>query len=515
MYFRFKNFTVDAERFEIRQNDELIKAEPQVIELLIFLIKNRERLVSKEDIFETIWKDRVVSDSAISSRIKTLRRVLGDDGHAQHTIQTIPKKGFRFILDVVENSDRFNKNEHNPKGDEIFHKPSIAILPFDNYSDENSNEYFSDGITTDIISLLSKHKGLDVTARNVTFGFKNQPINHQELRSILNIDYVLEGSVQRIEKQIRINVQLTDAKNNHLIWAEKYNRQFDDIFILQDEITATIVARLEPEIGYSERNKIIHNRPQNLHAWENYHLGIYHLFKFTNEDNLKAQHYLLQSQQLDSSLGEALSWWGYANILGMVYWETKPTQKLLDASLNACNEALVLDNQNATFHALKARVLLARCEYKKSITSNETAIKLNPTFAVAYCSLGDSLAYEGRLDESIAYFSRAIELSPNDPQLWAFYTYGALALIFKKDYETALDWIEKASNNTNYQYWTTAHKLVALAYLNKADQLAHTKSQLLKEKPNFTSSFAREKLFYIKDQSQIELYIKGLELAGL
>ena len=143
------------------------------------------------------------------------------------------------------------------------------------------------------------------------------------------------------------------------------------------------------------------------------------------------------------------------------------------------------------------------------------AIKMNPTLAAAHCGLGDSLAYEARYDESIACFTKAFELSPNDPQRWAFLTYGALALIFKGDYETAVDWADRASEIPNCQYWTQAHKAVALAYLDRKTETCRVVERLLKEKPGFTRAFAKRKLFYLKRPEQIEVYLEGLTKAGI
>jgi tetratricopeptide (TPR) repeat protein len=199
----------------------------------------------------------------------------------------------------------------------------------------------------------------------------------------------------------------------------------------------------------------------------------------------------------------------------MVYWDTEPSALLLDQALAAAQRALERDDQNAVFYALKARVQLARCEYQSAIAQNEVAIGLNPTLATAHCGLGDSLAYEGRYDEAIGRFEKAIQLSPNDPQRWAFLTYGALALIFKGDFEAALKWAERASVIPNCQYWTTAHRAVALAHLGRIEEARKMVRRLLTENPGFSTAFARRKLFYLKRPEQLKLYIDGLVLAGL
>jgi adenylate cyclase len=527
MRYQFLDFTLDTACFELRKAGALIHTEPQVLELLALLVEHRDRLVTKEEINEKIWKGRVVSEAALSSRVKTARQVVGDDGRAQLVIKTIHKRGFRFVARVdgvvVDDSgdDMIKQRPLTGNGAELVSaakpavKPAVGILPFANFSQYDGQDYLADGITTDIIARLSKHRWLNVTARNTSFGFKGKTVDVRALGKVLNVNYVVEGTVQRAGNRIRVNASLIDTSSGHQKWAERFDRDLDDIFELQDAITETIVARLEPEIGFSERDKVVHNRPANLQAWDCYHLGVYHFFKFTGPDNLEAQKLLRQCQTLDNDFGEAHAWWAYAAILGMVYWQTQPTAALLDEALSACNKALSIDRQNATFYALRARVLLARQEYALAIIDNKKAISLNPTLAVAHCGLGDSLAYEGRYDESLTSFDRAIALSPNDPQLWAFYTYGALVLIFKEDFETALLWVERASGIPNYQYWTTAHKVVTLAYLGRHAALKKAKAQMRNECPGFCQAFVREKLFYLKMPEQVALYMHGLEMAGV
>jgi len=536
MRYQFDDFTLDTDCFEISKNGENIPAEPQVIELLALLVEHCDRMVSKEEINQKIWRGRIVSEAALSSRIKSARQVLGDSGQAQRYIRTIHKKGFRF-LGKVKIADSNNQSETDKSLDTAhvsvqstntntavetttginsnFEKPAVAVLPFANLSSEAEQEYFSDGITADIITHLSKHRWVDVTARNTSFGYKGKMVNIPELGKELKVNYVVEGSVQRVLNRVRVTAHLVDAKTGHPIWVERYDREIADIFELQDDITEKIVARVEPEIGFAERNRVVHSRPPNLQAWDCYHLGVYHLFKFTGTDNEESQTLLRRSFELDNRFGEAYAWWAYAVILGMVYWDTSPTQELLNEALEASDKAISLDSQNATFRALKARILLARCEYDRALAENEIAIKLNPTFAAAHCGLGDSLAYEGRYDESIDCFERAIALSPNDPQVWAFLTYGALAYIFKQDFNSALNWTDRASGIPNCQYWTTAHRAVALAKLGRLDEAQQTAVKLKQQNPKFSIAFAREKLFYLKQQDQIDLYLDGLRLAGI
>jgi adenylate cyclase len=441
------------------------------------------------------------------------RQVLQDDGKEQRLIRTVHGKGYRFVGELVE----VTQQEAAPASTQTEQprtRPTIMVLPFTNVSADSEQDYFADAITQDIIGTLSKYRWLNVVARNTSFGYKGHTVDMNKLRSDHGVDYVVEGSVQRAGDQIRVATQLVDASTGNQRWADRYDRKLKDVFAVQDDITGKIVARLEPEIGTAERLRVIRTVRRDLHAWDCYHLGIFHFYKFTAEDNLIAQRLLQQSRDLDPQFGEAHAWWAYAVILGMVYWDTEPSPEMQEEALAATNLALELDDQNAVFYALKARVQLARREYGSALSENEVAIGLNPTFAAAHCGLADSLAYEGRYDEAIERFKIAIDLSPNDPQRWAFLTYGALALIFKGDYETALDWANRASVIPNCQYWTLAHKAVALAHLGRKDEASKMVKKVLAAKEDFSISFAKRRLFYIKDPQQLACYIEGLSLAG-
>jgi TolB-like protein/Tfp pilus assembly protein PilF len=517
--YRFEPFELDTARFELRRDSVPVPIEPQVLSLLVLLVANRHRMVSKDEIIERIWNGRIVSDAALSSRIKSARQALGDDGKSQRLIRTVHGRGFRFVRDVTagtgaELHDRA-PTSGRAAGDAGTARPAIAVLPFRNLSTDPDQEYFSDAISQDIITSLSKHRWLDVAARNASFGYKGKAIDVRQLAEDLRVDYVVDGNVRRSGNRIRVTAQLIDAGTGNQRWSDRYDRDLEDVFAVQDEITMKIVARLEPEIGAAERQKAVRAVRRDLRAWDCYHLGVFHFFKFTAEGNREAQKLLQRSRDLDPEFGEAHAWWAYAVVLGMVYWDTEPSPQLLDEALAATDLALKTDDQNATFYALKARVQLARREYESALAENQLAINLNPTFAAAHCGLADSLAYEGRYEEAVQCFREAIELSPNDPQRWAFLTYGALAHIFKHDFRTAVEWADRACEIPNCQYWTTAHKAVALAHLGDREGARRAVERLLREKPGFTQEFARRKLFYLKDPAQLRLYMEGLALAGV
>jgi TolB-like protein/tetratricopeptide (TPR) repeat protein len=501
-------------RFEVRPAERrlLVDGEPAALgarafDLLLALLDRCDRVVGTVELVELIWPGVVVEENNLRQQVAALRRVLG-----ANAIATVPGRGYRFGL-----SPEAPHSRDLEAALETHTSPrlSIAVLPFANLSGDTSQEYFSDAVTQDIITGLSKHRWLTVVARNTVFSYKNMAVDVRELARELGVGYVVDGSVQRAGLRLRITAELIDADTGSACWSERYDRDLADVFAVRDEITDTIVGRLEPEIGCAERRKVVRRSPTRLEAWDCYHLGVAHFYRFTAPDNREALRLLQRSRDMDPSFGEAHAWWAYATVLSMVYWEAQPQPVALDEALRATQQALRLDDQDALFYAIKGRVQLARREYESARKENEIAIELNPTLAVARCGLGDTLAYQGHYVDAMAQFRKALALSPRDPQRWAFLSYGSLALIFKGDFALSLRWAEEALEIPNCQYWATAHRAVALAYVSRQAEAHDTVARLLVLEPCFSIEFAARKLFFIRDPSQIQRYLHGLKSAGV
>ena len=516
---RFDEFELDTALFELRKSGERIPVEPQVFDLLVFLARNNERTVTKEEIFAAIWGDRIVSDAALSSQIKAARRALGDDGASQRMISTVHGRGFRFVI-PVENAvpiptEKDDENRGNDALAAIAKRPSIAVLPFANLNRDPDEDYFADGISEDITTALSKNRWLTVIARNPAFAFRNSKDSIRTIGEKLNADYVVTGSVRKAGTRFRITAQVVDADTEHSVWSERFDRNTADIFDLQDDISELVAARIEAELGLTEQRKAERRPRKNLGAWDLYQLGVAEFYKFTQESNLKSQDLLRQSIALDPEFAGAHSRLAYAIVLSMVYFDAAPDDALMNEALAAARRAIELDDEDANSYFTVGRVHLARREYDLAIDALEHALELNPCLAVAYCGLGDSLAYEGRLDEAIEQFEIAIKLSPHDPFRWAFYSYRSLAHLFRGEFEDAVAWARKAVRIPNAQYWARAHLVAALGHLGDQTQAGSAVRDLLQTKPGFSLDFARERLFYLKRSDQLETYLDGLRKAGV
>jgi TolB-like protein len=523
----FGEYVLDPDRRELRRGVNQIAMEPQVFDVLLFLVRNRDRVVTKDDLIDAVWNRRIVSESTLTSRVNAARKAVGDSGQNQTVIKTYPRRGFRFVGEVEsqQSPDPPTTNEvaseseagrvESKRGLDWGGRPSIAVLPFKNLSGDSEQDYFSDGLTEDIIAALAKYRSLVIMARNSSFAFRDAVGDIRQVGLKLGTDYLVEGSVRKVGARVRITTQLVETESGRQLWAERYDRDLQDLFALQDEITTTIAARIEPEISAADQLRAERKAIPALHAWDFFRLGTKHFYKSTPADNLEAQRLFRRAIELDSNLAEAYGYLCYALVLNMVYFDAKPDEEHISEAIAIGRKAVELDDKDGLLRFMYGRALLAGKAYGNALAELETALELNPSLAVTYCGLGDTLAYEGRISEAIPFFQKAIDLSPHDPLRWAFYSYRALAHIFARQFESANEWALRATRVPNAHYWAFAHRVSALGYLDRPEERAAAVSDLLQRKPDFSCSFARKRLFYLKDSGQLELYLEGLGRAGI
>ena len=503
-----------------------LRLTPKAAAVLGALVARSGEPVSKETLFASVWPRTVVSDDALTSCIQELRRILADDPKQPRFIETRHRRGYRFVADVLPVPDEAGadavpdkKARSHAQGarrsSNVGGKATVAVLPFDNMSGDPEQEYFSDGITEDIITALSRHRTLLVIARGSTFAFKGHGTDVRRVGAELGADYVVEGSVGKIGRFVRIRTRLVETEGGRCVWAEQYDRDLQEIFEVQDEIVSIIAARIEPEVGIAERVRVARKSQRALRAWDLFHLGSKSFYKFTPEDNLQAQQLFRRAIELDPTLAQAYAWLSYAMVLGMVYFDAAPDEDQLNEAVNIARKGIAQDDLDALIHFTCGRALLARKAYQDALAELESAVELNPNLAVVYCGLGDSLAYEGRFTEAIPYFEKAINLSPHDPQRWAFYSYRALAHLLAREFDQAAEWAHKATRIPNCHYWPFAHRVAALGHLQCAGELPGALAELMQRQPEFTCTFARQRLFYIKQPAHVELYLQGLRASGI
>src|SRR4051794_34403515 len=321
--FNFDNHILDTDRRELRRGADLVAMQPQVFDLLVHLLKHRDRVVSRDDLIALVWGGRIVSDSTLDSRINAARNAVGDSGKVQRLIRTVPRKGIRFVGAVSELLNGVHAaaapteaiTEQAPPP--LQSRPAIAVLPFDNMSGDPGQEYFSDGITEDIITALSKLRWFFVIARNSTFTYKGKAVHIQQVAAELGVRYLVEGSVRRNGDRVRITAQLNDTATGSHIWAEYFDRDLVDVFAVQDEITDAVVAAIEPQIYAAENFRSRRKPPNSVDAWDLVMRALSHHWRVTRPDSRTAQALLERAITIDPNYGQALALFATNHMFGV------------------------------------------------------------------------------------------------------------------------------------------------------------------------------------------------------
>jgi adenylate cyclase len=363
-------------------------------------------------------------------------------------------------------------------------KPSIAVLPFDNLSGDSEQEYFSDGITEQIITSLSKVPYIFVIARNSTFAYKGKSAKIQQIAEELAVRYVLEGSVQKSGDRVRITVQLIDATTGHHLWAENYDRMVKDIFALQDEIAMKIMAELQVEIAEADWGQFSSTKTTNLKAYEKFLKGKEHIFRRTEADLLEARKLAQEAIDLDPEYGGAYILLAHTHVDDVWFRRTKDPAKSLQTAEQLAQKATDLSGQDSDSHRLLSMVFLLRNQHERAIIEAQKAVELSPNSAENHFSLGMALRLADRNDEAIPVLKKAIRLNPVTP---IFYLNNlAFTYAFSGQYEKAIPlWERAVERNPDYLF---AYSGLTWAYQMTGNEIKarEAAAEVLRIMPNFS-----------------------------
>ncbi len=397
----------------------------------------------------------------------------------------------------------------------IPHRPSIAVLPFDNMSADPEQEFLADGITEDLITGLSKIRWFFVISRTSTFTYKGQSVEVKQVAKELGVRYVLEGSVRKAGNRVRITAQLIDATTGHHVWAERYDRELADVFDLQDEMTQTLVGAIEPELSAVERDRASRKPPENLDAWENYQRGLWNMWSYRRDELKLAHAHFKRATKLDSNFAPAFAYWSYSHYQSVIMGWSDDDTKSLDDGMKAAEKALALDDQDPIAYFAAGRIHMMQGNHDASIASLETSIRLNPSFNQAYHGLGMVLTLSDRLDDAKAALLQSERLSPRDPITWASTVVHALACVLSGDHEEALHWANITIRNPRSSgYWPHALMAASLSCAGRIDEAREQVEAACKALPDFSLSYL-EKTFPTKVKGGLDPYLNALRNAGL
>jgi TolB-like protein len=522
--FVFADFLLDTDRRELRRNSELIAVEPQVFDLLAHLVENRDRVVSKDDLIASVWGGRIISDATLTSRVYALRKAVGDSGEHQKLIRTVPRKGLRFVGPVevepgsaaIEGPIEALQDIPQPQPARAFalsDRPAIAVLPFLNMSDDPEQEYFSDGISEDLITALARLRWFFVIARNSTFVYKGKAVNIRQVADELGVGYVIEGSVRRESDRVRITAQLNDVATGSHLWAERYDRALADVFAVQDEITEAIVASIEPQLYVAENLHARRKTPESMDAWGLVMRALSHFWRVTREDYVVAQALLEKAIEIDPSYGQALGVLATSHAF-CAYNGWSDIATAVPIAERAALAAVRADSEDPwAHHALGCvHVLLRR--FDDALAEFELALSLNPSFALAQSVYGLALAFSGRWEEAAAATARALRLSPRDPFAAIYNGIAAYAQFVGRNYEEAVR-LAGASVRLRADHVSGYRMLAAAAAMaGQRDVATAALLELRRAQPGFSLAWIRQNMPF-KHEADRDHYIEAFRRAGL
>ncbi|MCB2061588.1 MAG: winged helix-turn-helix domain-containing protein [Novosphingobium sp.] len=463
LVLRFEHFELDPARFELRRDGQAAAVEPQVLSLLLLLASNPDRLVSKDEIVEKIWDGRIISEAAVSARIKSARQALGDDGKQQRLIRTVHGKGFRFVGDVefrrpmqTVAAGTIQAGPELPHSPERDSRPSIAVLPFRLAGAAGVHGVLADALSDELIADLARLRWLFVIARGSSFRFRGSQVDCRKVGEALGVSYCLTGSIAFAGPAVSISVELVDTGSAGVIWAESYSEAIDQVHELRREIAASVVTALEIQIPANEAKMAREHGPGELDAWSAYHIGLDHMFRFNRADNVLAAEMFERAIGADASFARAyagLSFTHFQNAF-LNYQADRTAQ--VEAAQDMAAQALQWDRLDPFCHLNMGRSLWLEGDLADSIEWLNRATVLSPSYAQGIYSRAWAKTLSGAAGDGDDDARLALQLSPLDPLRYAMLATQSLSHIARGNFEEAAVLGERAARSPG------AHKHIAV-----------------------------------------------------
>jgi adenylate cyclase len=492
--YLFDDYALDTDRRELRGGRGLVPVTPQVFDLLDYLLRNRERVVSKDELVSAIWGGRAISDSALTTRVNAVRVAIGDDGKSQRLIKTLPRKGLRFIGPAREESRPADIGATSTAADAprpalaLPDKPSVAILPFINMHGESGRDYISDGITEDIITELSRFSELFVIARNSSFQYRGKTVDIRRIGRELGVRYLLEGSIRQQGERIRITAQLIDALTANHHWAERYDRELKDIFALQDELARAIATILVAHVNKAEAERTLLKPPTSWQAYDYYMRGSSILGSYWSTvkaaDLHESRRLLERSLSIDPGFARSYSTLSTTYVIA---WRNRLDDDhlnpaALDRAHQLANQAVQLDPNLPHAHASLGTVLAWKRQHDAALAEIEKALALNPNFTDWRIAI--ALVYAGEPARAIEVLKQHMRLDPFYAPLAPHWV--GLAHYTLKQYSQAVPFLKECALRA--PDYGAVHLWLAATYarLGQIEQARGEAEKVLQLDPDFT-----------------------------
>lgn len=527
MVLAFMDCELDTAQFVLRRAGQPRPVEPLVFNLLVYLARQRDRVVLRQELLETLWPGKVVSESALSSCIKAARQAIGDNGDAQACISTAHGRGYRFVAPVAEITSSVGPaspaaaaqvqvaSPANPKppDDLRSRRASIAVMPFADLSPVSARPGGMAGaLAHDVITRLAQLRSLFVIAQGTVFALNARHVDPREAGRLLNVDYVASGTVRRHGPHITVTAELADSAKGHVVWSEIFEGQHSDTLDVLDEIGNKIVACIASEIETQERNRALLKAPSSLDAWEAHHRGLWHMYRFNRDDNEQARHFFTRAVQLDPTFARAWAGLSFTHFQS-AFQEWAPRDIEIEHAFRAAAQSLSMDERSPAAHWAMGRALWLKGRHQPAVDALEQAIDLGPGFAQAHYTLAFVQAQAGDPQAAIAAADHSRLLSPYDPLLFGMLGARAIALVRLQRFEEAAHWAVQAAAQPNAHVHIRSMAAFTLALAGSLAEARHYAATVRQDVPDYDA--ARFHATFRMDAQGSALFAQGARLVGM
>jgi len=518
MILEFSPFRLDTDLGELTGPAGPVALEPKAFALLTLLAENHHRVISKEEMIATVWGGRFISDDAVSTVLKLVRRALNDDGAAQAYIRTIRGRGHRFVAPVqigtgakLPASAKETPPDPNAGRGE---RPTVAVLPFTRIALTDEIATLADAIPAEIISSLSRLRWLRVIARESTFRFRHDSVDLHTLHSLLGAGFCLSGRVERIGTRLGISVDLSETRSGSVIWSERIERPLDDVHEIRSLIVAAVISALDLRIPQAEA-ELARTRPvEKLDAWSLYHLGLSHMYRFNGHDNAIAGDLFRRATALDPSFAAAYAARSFTSYQDAAMGFTADRAAAVSDARVAAERSIELDPLDPSANFSMGRFPILNGEPDDGLVWLDRAVELSPSFAKGYYSRSMIHALSGRAADARVGLDLATTLSPLDPLLAPIRGFRSISLIMDGDLEAAAEWGVRAAQTNNAHFIVVMGAVIACELAGQKARAAHWMAVLRDHRPDARTSHFLNGLPFVDPTFRAKV-IAALRSAGL
>lgn len=502
MIYCFGSFELDPARAELRAEGESVPLEPQVFALLALLVDNRGRLVSRDEIIEKVWNGRIVADSAISSRVKSARRALGDDGKAQRFIRTIHGKGFRFVAATrIQPEDppsvAIATHEPEPLRDASGMQstaagqpqgpPSIAVLPFRLIGAEGPRAAIADALPHELIAELARLRWLLVTARGSSFRLREFDADVIQVGQLLGVRYCLSGTVETTGTKLLVTVELADTRDGHLVWAERFDAAVDDVHRVRGEIRSQVLTQLEIRIPAHEAMRARLGTTESLDSWSAYHLALQHMYRFNLTDNAVAGDLFARAIALDAGFARAHAGLSFVHFQKAFLRQTDDTAAQIALARRSAERGFELDPLDPFVNFTLGRSYWLEGDLDTSLSWLERATAISPNYAQGIYARAWTESLSERGAAAREHADLAMKLSPLDPLHYAMQGTRAFAHMAMDEDELAAPWAERAAIAPGAHVLIAMIAVAAHALVGNEERATHWAKNVRRRNPSTTA----------------------------